>query len=222
MAWACRGVFIRGRNHDVASTTKSLGRNRDWPQLESVQFASLSAGTGNDAAQDTTIFALPDLRLSWLPGNQNQGLMGALPNNRTSIRQASFTSSGSANTNGGASNNFDFRVNTYRNGVLQGCLAYYTMAVSTTLGTVVNGTGVATTTSTAITGGSTTTFTVASATNIVAGSVLALAGTGTDSSKMDSVTVASTSGTSITVSVAPVNSYSNLVLVSVAPAAGNV
>jgi hypothetical protein len=97
------------------------------------------------------------------------------------VRQLSFTSQGSANTVGNATNNCVLRANVYRGGVLQGCLAYYSLAVNTTLGAAVTATGVQT-------------VALTSATGVVAGMAL-----GIDSStSFEVVYVISVSGSNIT------------------------
>lgn len=193
--------------------SKSLGRDRDWPQLEGQTFASLSGGTGNDPAQDSIIFGMPALHLGFLPTALGQGIYSDLPKNRQVLRQMMLMSQGSSNTVGNATNNADIRVNAYRNGTLQGCLGYYPLSINTTMGTIIQQ-PYQTTSTTAVTGGSTTSITVASATNIINGSPMLLQGTGTDSAKSDYVTVSNVSGTTITLSAAPVNSYSQTITVS--------
>lgn len=120
----------------MAKLAKSLGR--DWPQLESITVASAAGGTGADLV-DAAIFRVPDLKNSFNPpGAYNEGVFGALANNRMQVREAVLVSNGSANTAGNATNNATFRLNVWRAGVLQGCIASYSMAVAgLTLGTAV-------------------------------------------------------------------------------------
>lgn len=129
--------------------TPSEGRRRDWPQLEVAQVAALTAGSANDAS--TLICHLPDLALTDLPLNLNEGVQGSLPLNRQRIRQSSWVN-GAANRAGNATNNFDWRLNLYRKGVLQGVLAYYSQSIATTVASAVSATGVQAVTPAAMTG----------------------------------------------------------------------
>lgn len=163
----------------MARPNKSL--NRDWPQLESVAFAGLAAGSAADPAQDIILAALPDLTRSYLPSALNQGIQGDLPQNRMWLRAMLFTSQGAANTVGNATNNCDLRVNVWRNGVLQGCVAYYSFKVATTITPAITATGVQT-------------VALASATNVVAGMALGVDTAGA----FEVVYVISVSGANIT------------------------
>ncbi len=139
---------------------KSNGKRHDWPQLESVPVAALAAGSVTDPAQDLIITPLPDITKRW-PINLGEGMRALAPTNAMSIGEVVFVSGGSANTAGNATNNADLRINLWRNGVLQGCLAYYSLSVATTLGTAVSAAGV-------------TTVTPASMANIVQGMALGI------------------------------------------------
>lgn len=143
----------------MSLVNKALGRRRDLPQIESAAYAALAAGSAADPAQDTVIAAVPQLIHSFLPGSFGQGLAGSLPVNRMAPRVVSFISQGSANTVGNATNNCELRVNAWRAGVLQGHVAFCSLAVNTTITPAITATGVQT-------------VAVASAANIFAGSAL--------------------------------------------------
>lgn len=136
----------------MALVAKSLGRRIDWPQIELQPIAAFTAGTANDPAQDIVIASVPNLARSFLPASQGENLAGSQPRNRQVARTIAFISQGSANTVGGATNNFDFRIDVWRAGVLQGCVAYLSMKVNTTTSAVVSAPGTATITATSVVG----------------------------------------------------------------------
>lgn len=151
----------------------SIGRRRDWPQLESYALAAISAGTGADPAQDLVVCHLPDVTKALAPLALAEGVQGGIPTNQMVGRLFSMTSGGAANTAGNATNNCDYRVNVWRNSagtasaVLMGCIFYYKMSVATTAPTT-------------ITAGSRQTVTPAAMTGIVPGMALHFSGgTGT-------------------------------------------
>lgn len=129
----------------------SVGRNRDWPQIEVAQVASAAAGSAADAGIATQICFLPDLTLGDLPLNLNEGVQSDLGLNSQRIRQVGWVNN-AANRAGNATNNFDWRLNVYRKGVLQGAAAYYSQSVSTTVAAAVTATGVQVATPAAMTG----------------------------------------------------------------------
>lgn len=143
----------------MTQLNKALGRRRDLPQIEASAYAALAAGSAADPAQDTVIVAVPQLIHAFLPGSLGEGFAGSLPINRMAPRVVSFISQGSANTVGNATNNFELRMNVWRAGVLQGHIAYYSLAVNTTITPAITATGVQA-------------VAVVSAANIVAGSAL--------------------------------------------------
>lgn len=127
----------------------SEGRRRDWPQIEVAQVAALVAGSAADAS--TLLAHLPDLTLTDLPLNLNEGIQGMQAINNSRVRQCSWVNN-AANRAGVALNNFDWRLNLYRKGVLQGVLAFYSMQVATTVAGAVSATGVQAVTPAAMTG----------------------------------------------------------------------
>ena len=135
----------------MSSLEKSLGKRRDWPQLEAVAIATLAAGSAADPAQDLVVTPLPDMTKRW-PINLGEGMSALSPLNSMTLAEAVFVSGGAANTAGNATNNADLRINLWRNGVLQGCLAYYPLSVATTLGTIVSGQGTVTVTPASMSG----------------------------------------------------------------------
>jgi hypothetical protein len=94
----------------MARMIKELGRNRDLPQLEILNFAAATAGTGTDF--ESMIVALPDLTVN-APAGTN--LIGGT-NNTMYIRNISVT--WGANLTGAATNNFTLNINQYRGGAL--------------------------------------------------------------------------------------------------------
>ncbi len=166
----------------MANVNKSLGKYRDWPQLEAISVAAVAAGSASDPAQDAVLCHLPDLSKAFLASSLNNGLSGSNPINRMWLRELSFTSGGSANTVGGATNNVTLFVNLYRLGVLQGILASYPLTVNTTITPAITGSTAA------------QTVAVASATGIVAGLALGI-GSG---STFEIVYVQAVSGSNIT------------------------
>ena len=129
----------------------SEGRNRDYPQIEVAQVASAVAGSAADAGVATLICHLPDLTKGDLPLNLNEAAQSNLGLNAQRVRQASWVNN-AANRAGVALNNFDWKINVYRKGVLQGVVAYYTMSVATTVAAAVTVTGAQAVTPAAMTG----------------------------------------------------------------------
>lgn len=168
----------------MAKVNRSVGKNVDWPQIQPTAIAAVSAGSGNDPAQDTCIGYVPDLSLVGYSLKNQGGIAPQMNVNNMWLRQAAFTSTGSANTAGHATNSYDWRVNVWRKGVLQGCIAYYNFNVATTIGT-------------AITSGNINSYvavTPASMTGIVPGMIL-----GIDTSTVyETVQVISTTSTTFT------------------------
>lgn len=125
----------------MASIDKSQGRRRDWPLVFSASYAALVAGSAADPAQDILCYTHPDVRRRNAPTNATNKVTGSLPNNRMVVGQVAFVSGGSGNTVGNATNNADLRLNAYRLGVLQGCIAYYSLSVNTAIGTAIAAAG---------------------------------------------------------------------------------
>lgn len=88
--------------------SRELGRNRDLPQLECLNFAAANAGSASDF--ESMIVVLPDLT-SGAPSGTN--MMGT-QNNAMYIRNISLT--WGANLTGAATNNFTLNINQYRAG----------------------------------------------------------------------------------------------------------
>lgn len=160
----------------MARPNKSM--HRDWPMIETATFGSLAAGSAADPAQDTIIAAVPQINHAY---GQIGTAQSALPLNRQVVRLASFISQAAANTVGNATNNAELRINVWRQGVLQGAIAYYSLAVATTL-------------SGAVTAGSVQTVGLASAANVVGGMPLYVDAGGS----AELVYVQSVSGSNIT------------------------
>lgn len=108
----------------MARMTKELGRNRDLPQLEILNFAAANAGSASDF--ESMIVALPDLTVG-APSGTN--LIGT-SNNTMYIRNISVT--WGANLTGAATNNFTINVNQYRAGA---ALVNTTSSTTITAGT---------------------------------------------------------------------------------------
>jgi hypothetical protein len=108
----------------MALIEKSMGRNRDLPQLEGLRFASATAGSAADF--ESIIVALPDLT-SGAPAGTN--MMGTT-NNSMLLRTVSVVYE--AALTGAATNNFTWNLNQYRNGAL---LVNTTSATTITAGT---------------------------------------------------------------------------------------
>jgi hypothetical protein len=166
----------------MANVNKTLGKYRDWPQLEAISVAAVTGGSAADPAQDAVICHLPDLTRAFLASSLNNGLSGSNPNNRMWVRELTFTSGASANTVGGATHNVTLFANLYRLGVLQGILASYPLTVNTTITPAITGSTAA------------QTVAFASATGVVAGLALGV-GTG---ATFEIVYVQSVSGSNVT------------------------
>lgn len=108
----------------MALIEKSMGRNRDLPQLEGLRFAAANAGSASDF--ENIIVALPDLTAN-APAGTN--MMGST-NNSMYLRTISIVYE--ANLTGAATNNFTWNVNQYRGGAL---LVNTTSATTITAGT---------------------------------------------------------------------------------------
>ncbi len=121
----------------MAYLPKSLYTS-DFPQLEVLNLASVTAGTANDLA-GSFIAAIPDLGHANLPKGLNEGVQGNKKPNRMALRMASIVAQ--AASLGNTTHSCDYRLNVYRNtlgvGVYQGPLAYYPMSVATTIGTAI-------------------------------------------------------------------------------------
>lgn len=92
----------------MARLNRELGRNRDLPQLETLNFAAASAGSASDF--ESMIVTVPDLTVGAPSGTS---LMGT-QNNTMFIRNISIT--WGANLTGAATNNFTLNINQYRAG----------------------------------------------------------------------------------------------------------
>lgn len=178
----------------MADLRRSIGKAIDWPQVAQITFPTATAGSASDPV-DTHVFVLPSVARRFAPGNTTPPAVATRTRIEQIISEAMFSSQGTVNTVGNATNNADLRLNCYRGGNLQGALAYYPLKVNTTLGTVVQQT-VATTATTAVTSGSTV-ITPASVTGIVVDSYLSISGgTGT----AEYVTVTAVTSTTFTAS----------------------
>ncbi len=144
----------------MAVIDKSLGRRRDWPLVFGASYAAVAAGSASDPAQDILVYSHPEMRHRLLPTGLPSKIVGSLPNNRMIVGETLLSSGGSANTVGNATNYADLRLNLYRLGVLQGCLAYYSLSVNTAIGTAIAAAGAG------------QTVTPTAMTNIVAGMAL--------------------------------------------------
>lgn len=119
----------------MANLGKSLYSN-DWPQLEATRFASAAGGTAADFEQ--TVFLVPNPPDFYTPKGLNEGVVGWQRPVRLQVRSAVLVNDSGSDTNAsGATNQTTFRLNVYRNGVLQGALGQLPLNVSTTLGTAV-------------------------------------------------------------------------------------
>jgi hypothetical protein len=176
----------------VANVRRSADRHRDLPFMHYYDLAAIGAGSASDPAQEKIVAGLADLRSSFPPflaagiaagsgGLTPVGPMGGMADNSMSLRQVGIMNAGAANTTGDATNNCDFRLNLWRNGVLQGCLAYYPLSVNTTIGTAVVSADI----------GLRKTVTPASMTGIVPGLVVRV----DTSTNLEVVTVLSTTAT---------------------------
>lgn len=94
----------------MAVIEKSMGRNRDLPQLEALNFAAAAAGSAADFEHIAGV--LTDLTAG-APSGTN--MMGST-NNSMYIRNITLT--WEANLTGAATNNFTINVNQYRAGAL--------------------------------------------------------------------------------------------------------
>lgn len=168
----------------MANVNKSLGKYRDWPQLESQPFAALTAGSASDpaAGSEVQMAVIPDLTAAFPPSAVlGAGVQGSLPNNRMWLRWAGFCSQGTSPTAGNATNYADLQLLVYRfqssnlpSGVnpgtyMQGILAYYSLKVNTTIGTAITSSNV----------NSVVAVTPAAMTGIVPGMLLAVGATST-------------------------------------------
>ena len=121
----------------MARPGKTLGR--DWPINYRRQLPGAAAGSAADAAALAVLFEVPQARFKQLPGQLGKGLDGTLKSTALFPRVVEFINEAAADTVAtGATNFCTMLLNVYRNAVLQGCLAYYPLNVSTTLGTAVN------------------------------------------------------------------------------------
>jgi hypothetical protein len=170
----------------MAVIAKSLGRNRDLPQLEAVSFA------GGTAAFEHTVVALTNLATG-----ATSGTVGALPENAMTIRALTLVFE--AAITGAATNNVTLNLNQYRAGAI---------LVNTTI-SAVSATGLQTVTPAALTniavgmslniaaGGGTAETIVVSSVNVGAGTFSAVfaythsASTACTSTPLASITFAS-------------------------------
>jgi hypothetical protein len=127
----------------------AVGHKADFPLIETAVVAAQSAGSGNDAS--VVACTLPNMTLNDLPNLLNERVQSALPSNRMRVMQALWINN-AANRAGGATNNYDFRLDLYRKGVFQGTLAYDTQSISTTVTAAVSAVGVQAVTPAAMTG----------------------------------------------------------------------
>lgn len=190
---------------------KSVGKAIEWPIQSHAVFTDPTAGLANDTF-DTPITSLASVSHRFAPG----AVVPPNPTPRTRMQQvisaAAYTTKGSSNTVGNATNNADLRINVWRGGLLQGCTHYYPMRVNTTMGTVVQ-LPVATTATTAVTSGSTV-ITPASVTGIVVDGYLSISGgTGT----AEYVTVTAVTSTTFTASFS--NAHSGTYNITTTPVA---
>lgn len=93
----------------MAVLARSLGRRRDWPQLESYTAAAGTAGSAND--YEHTIFVLPNLATG-----ATSGTSGTLPINDIVLRGVILTPE--AAITGAATNFMSLCIRQYRAGVL--------------------------------------------------------------------------------------------------------
>jgi len=92
----------------MVRTNRELGRNRDLPALEVLNFAAASAGSASDF--ESMIAMVPDLTVGAPAGTSFMGTS----NNTMYIRNVSIT--WGANLTGAATNNFTLNINQYRAG----------------------------------------------------------------------------------------------------------
>lgn len=114
---------------------KHLGS--DMPQLETAIFGALAAGNATDPATETYIGDVPDPSLFFGPLTANELSRSSLASDRLIVRQAAVISQGAATTSAVAAHPADLRLNVWRNGLLQGCIAYLSLTANTTLGTAI-------------------------------------------------------------------------------------
>ncbi len=132
---------------------KSQGKRRHWPLGPQFPVAAIAAGSAADPSPDEVLGVVPSMPWSHLPLILGAQQTGSLPLSAMTLGQAAFTAQAASATAGNATNNADLRLNVYRAGVLQGCIAYYSLAVATTLGTATTaGSGAQTVTPAAMTG----------------------------------------------------------------------
>src|SRR5947209_3573299 len=93
----------------MAKLVKSLGRGRDWPQLETATVAGATAGTGTD--YEKIVFTLPNLAT-----NATSGTAGEVPLNAQAIRFISIITE--AAITGAATNFMSLNIRQYRAGTL--------------------------------------------------------------------------------------------------------
>lgn len=93
----------------MAILSRSLGRRRDWPQLENNTAPSAIAGAGAD--WEKIVFILPNLALNATPGSA-----GILPLNSVVVRTCHVTAE--AAVTGAATNNCSVALRQYRAGTV--------------------------------------------------------------------------------------------------------
>ena len=175
---------------------RSVGKAIEWPIESHNTYTDASAGVANDT-YDAYVGTLPSVGHRFAAGLASPPSVPPRTRMQQVISEAMYIAAGTSNTVGNATNWADLRINAWRNGVLLGCLYYYTMGVNTTLGTVVQQ-QVSTTSSTAVTSGSTV-ITVPSAAGIAVDSYLFISG-GTGTAEFVTVTAVSLTANTFTAS----------------------
>ena len=180
--------------------------NRSFPQLESLYSSLTTAGTGSDGNQQV-IAIVTDPKLKFNPNNLGVGVNDHQAPARMAVTEAMFVSNNGSTTvsPAGTTNNYHWRVNVFRNGVTQGCIAFYPMSYYGALSaTTPVSLGVSTTSTTAVTSGSTT-ITPSSVAGIVVGLVL-LVDAGTAVAEYVVVSAGGVGGTTFTATFANAHS----------------
>jgi hypothetical protein len=203
----------------MTNFAKQGGRNRSFPQLESARSSLTTAGNGNDGNQ-LVLAVVTDPKLKFNPTNLGVGVQDRHPPAQMTLTEAMFISeNGTTNVlPAGTTDTFDWRVNVWRKGVNQGCIAFYPMSFVTTISSPVSN-GASTTSTTAVSPGSVA-VTPASVVGIVVGIVL-LIDAGNANQEYVVVTSGGVGGTTFTATFANSHSGTYSIRTVVPPGAVN-